>query len=168
VVALLELLQKTTDHDFMNDKPELFRLCITRIQMEKLPMVIHTALNEARMKISSTDTMVDLTQTLLAALNRYVGMKPPKGSTAKLEAARHGSQPQGAAAYPIFPPQLARLRHRPPHHREMEGVIEITKIKRGVNGVKKVGIEVPAEVEIREEKTGRRIPKTGIERNQAL
>jgi hypothetical protein len=107
VVALLELLQKTTDHDFMNDKPELFRLCITRIQMEKLPMVIHTALNEARMKIRSTDTMVDLTQTLLAALNRYVGMKPPKGSAAKLEAARYDSQPQGAVTYPIFPPQLA-------------------------------------------------------------
>jgi hypothetical protein len=107
VVALLELLQKTTDHDFMNDKPELFRLCITRIQMEKLPMVIHTALNEARMKIRSTDTMVDLTQTLLAALNHYVGMKPPKGSAAKLEAARHDSQPPGAVAYPIFPPPLA-------------------------------------------------------------
>jgi hypothetical protein len=109
VVALLELLQKTTDHDFMNDKPELFRLCITRIQMEKLPMVIHTALNEARMKIRSTDTMVDLTQTLLAALNRYVGMKPPKGATAKLEVARQDpySQYHGAVAYPVFPPQLA-------------------------------------------------------------
>ncbi len=107
VVALLELLQKTTDHDFMNDKPELFRLCITRIQMEKLPVTIHTALNEARMKIRSTDTMVDLTQTLLAALNRSVGMKPPKGSAAKLEAARQDFQPQGAMAYPIFPPQLS-------------------------------------------------------------
>jgi hypothetical protein len=36
------------------------------------------------------------------------------------------------------------------------------------NGVKKVGIEVPAEVEIREEVTGKRIPKMGIERNQPL
>jgi hypothetical protein len=110
VVALLELLQKTTDHDFMNDKPELFRLCITRIQMEKLPVAIHIALNEARMKIRSTDTMVDLTQTLLAALNRYVGMKPPKGSAAKLEASRQDSQPQGAMVYPVFPPQLTMPR----------------------------------------------------------
>jgi hypothetical protein len=78
VAALLELLQKTTDHDFQNDKPELFRLCITRIQMEKLPVPIHTVLNEARMKTRSADTMVDLTQTLLAALNRYVGMRPTK------------------------------------------------------------------------------------------
>jgi hypothetical protein len=78
VAVLLELLQKTTDHDFQNDKPELFRLCITRIQMEKLPVPIHTVPNEARMKTRSTDTMVDPTQTLLAALNRYVGMRPTK------------------------------------------------------------------------------------------
>jgi hypothetical protein len=38
--------------------------------MEKLLNPFHTALNEARMKIRSTDTVVDLTQTLLAALNR--------------------------------------------------------------------------------------------------
>lgn len=90
----------------MNDKPELFRLCITRIQMEKLPVAIHIALNEARMKKRSTDTMVDLTQTLLGALNRNVGMKPPKGSAAKLEANRQDFQPQGATAYPVFLPQL--------------------------------------------------------------
>jgi hypothetical protein len=93
VVALLELLQKTTDHDFQNDKPELFRLCITRIQMEKLPVPIHTALNEARMKIRSTDTMVDLTQTLLAALNRYVGMRPTKMAAAKA-IEQHEASPQ--------------------------------------------------------------------------
>jgi hypothetical protein len=78
VVVFLELLQKTTDHDFQNDKPELFRLCIPRIQMEKLPVPIHTVLNEARMKTRSTDMMVALTQTLLAALNHYVGMRPAK------------------------------------------------------------------------------------------
>ncbi len=78
VAALLELLQKTTDHDFQNDKPELFRLCITRIQMEKLPVPIHTVPNEARMKTRTTDTVVDPTQTLLAALNRYEGMRPTK------------------------------------------------------------------------------------------
>jgi uncharacterized protein (UPF0216 family) len=72
VVALLELIQKTTEHDFQNEKPELFRPCITRTQMEKLPVPIHTVLNEARMKTRSTDTTVDLTQTLLAALNYYV------------------------------------------------------------------------------------------------
>jgi hypothetical protein len=62
VVVFLELLQKTTDHDFQNDKPELFRLCITRIQMEKLPVPIHTVLNEARMETKTTDTMVDSTR----------------------------------------------------------------------------------------------------------
>jgi hypothetical protein len=51
--------------------------------MEKLPVPIHTALNKARMKIRSTDTMVDLTQTLLAALNRYVGMRSTKTAAAK-------------------------------------------------------------------------------------
>ncbi len=82
VVALLELLQKTTDHDFQKDKPELFRLCITKNQMEKLPGPIHTALNEARMKIQSMNTMVDLTQMLLAALNRYVRMRLNKAAAA--------------------------------------------------------------------------------------
>ncbi len=83
VAAFLELLQKTTDHDFQNDKPELFRLCITRIQMEKLPVPIHTVLNEARMKTRPTDTIVDPIQTLLAALSHHVGMRPTKMAAAK-------------------------------------------------------------------------------------
>jgi hypothetical protein len=48
----------------------------------------------------------------------------------------------------------------------------IREIKIGVgidnNGIKKVGIGVPAEEGIRGEMTGKGIPKTGIERNPAL
>jgi hypothetical protein len=45
-----------------------------------------------------------------------------------------------------------------------------TKIGEGIdnNGIKKVGIGVPAEVGIRGEMTGKGIPKTGTEKNQAL
>jgi hypothetical protein len=52
--------------------------------MEKPPVPIHTVPNEARMKTMSTDTAVDPTQTLLAALNRYVGMRPTKMAAAKV------------------------------------------------------------------------------------
>jgi hypothetical protein len=45
-----------------------------------------------------------------------------------------------------------------------------TKIGVGIdnNGIKKAGNGVPAEVGIRGGMTGKGIPKTGIERNQAL
>ncbi|RPH79025.1 MAG: hypothetical protein EHM77_06325, partial [Planctomycetaceae bacterium] len=106
VVELLELLQKTHDHDFHMDKPELFRMCITRIQMERLPQAVHDALNEARMKIRRTDSMVDLTQILLAALSRYVGMKSKQGSGGAVHAVANAT-PNPVLAFP--PPPIFAL-----------------------------------------------------------
>ncbi len=77
---------------------------------------------------------------------------------------------QSPTRYSHLSSQCHHLRHRPPHKQGTEDVTRGTKVGVGINNneVKKVGIEVPVEVEIREEMSGKRIPKTGIERNQAL
>jgi len=51
------------------------------IQRESLPKQIYDSLNEARLRIRDTDPVPELNRILLGSLNRYIGMKKPKGSS---------------------------------------------------------------------------------------
>ena len=84
VTALVDLLRRSMEHRNRDEPikyPELFRQAITRIQREKIPKMIHDNLNEARLRIRDTDPVPELNRILLGALNRYIGMKPPKQNT---------------------------------------------------------------------------------------
>ncbi len=66
--------------------------------------------------------------------------------------------------------QFRPLQHRPPYKQETGIGTKGTKIGVGIgsNEIKRVEIEVPAEVGIRREATGKGIPKKGMGKNQGL
>ncbi len=84
VTTLIDLLRRSLEHGNGHEpikNPELFRQAITRIQRDKLPKIVYDNLNEARIRIRDTDSIPELTRTIVGALNRYIGMKTPKSTT---------------------------------------------------------------------------------------
>ena len=80
LTTLLDLLKRSMEHrnrDAPINYPELFRQAITRIQRDPhLPVFVHKALNEGRLRIRDTDRIPDLNQIIVGSLNGYIGMKP--------------------------------------------------------------------------------------------
>ncbi len=66
--------------------------------------------------------------------------------------------------------QFRPLQHQPQYKQETGIGTKGARIGVGIgsNEIKRVGIEVPAEVGIHREATGKQISKTGIGKNQAL